>query len=404
MDDTAAIRTSLQQAADKGDTLTIPAGTYNINDPDGVTAIIKNQDFAIIATGAVFVAGPDVNADLIAFDAAGSSFTGACGGDALVEISWTDGELDISQSRLSGTVPLGGGLGATTATNPAASTTDGLSIRGVTGGSSPREKTANVTVRGITILGAPIDAANRTAYFDNVESGAAIDSVSDTYRNAGGDSGVFVVGARAALIEDSTFFGIRDASIYMSAAPFNADFGGAYVLRNNRFYGGFDGISSKRGAQNITMEGNVFVNVVRGLSLESLAGPLRDTNGQISERIVQPVTMTNNVFNGVQRAIQVESANNATIDNNTIRNLGARVARQNGPVRYSRYEGIVIEGVTNSTVTNNTISGVDGSRQSASNTVGITVGPHQGIIGPIMSSNVDVAASNTLTNLDSNVE
>ena len=80
------------------------------------------------------------------------------------------------------------------------------------------------------------------------------------------------------------------------------------------------------------------------------------------------------------------------------------MARQNGPVRYSRYEGIVIEGVTNSTVTNNTISGVDGSRQSASNTVGITVGPHQGIVGPIMSSNVDVAASNTLTNLDSNVE
>lgn len=190
----------------------------------------------------------------------------------------------------------------------------------------------------------------------------------------------------------------------MSAAPYNASFGANFVMRNNHFYGGFDGISSKRGAQNITMEGNVFVNVVRGVSLESLAQPLRDSNGQTSERIVQPVLINDNIFNGAQRAIQVESANMVTVSGNLVRNLGARVAGQNGPVRYSRYEGIVLEGVTNASIGTNRIDGIGGARQTASNTVGITVGSHQGIVGPIMSSGVNIAADNVLTNLDSDTE
>ncbi len=215
---------------------------------------------------------------------------------------------------------------------------------------------------------------------------------------------MFVMGVGSALIEDSTFFGIRDASIYMSAAPYDASLGGNYVMRNNRFYGGFDGISSKRGAQNITMEGNVFVNVVRALALESLSQPLRDTNGQTAERIVQPVVIRNNILNGVQRAIQVESANDVTVSGNLIRNLGVRVAQQNNPVRYSRYEGIVLEGVTNAVVASNQIIGVDGARSTASDTVGVTVGSHAGIVGQIASSNVDIAASNAFSNLDSDVE
>ncbi|NMW32031.1 hypothetical protein HKD42_08155 [Altererythrobacter sp. RZ02] len=404
MDDTAAITTSLQQAANKGDTLTIPAGTYNIDDPGGVSVIIKNADFAIIATGVVFVAGSNVNSDIIDFDATTSSFSAACGGDALVNVSWTGGEIDISRAHLSGTVPQGTSVGATTTGNPVASTTDGLSIRGATGGTSPRAKVDAVTIDGLTVVGAPISSANRTTYLTDPNNAAAVDSTTDTWRNAGGDSGVFVMGAQSALIENSVFFGIRDASIYMSAAPYNASFGANYVMRNNQFYGGFDGISSKRGAQSITMEGNVFVNVVRGVSLESLAQPLRDTNGQTSERIVQPVLIRDNVFNGAQRAVQVESANMVTVSGNLIRNLGARVAGQNGPVRYNRYEGIVLEGVTNASVAGNQIAGIGGARQNASNTVGITVGPHQGIVGPIMSSNVDIAADNILTNLDSNIE
>lgn len=404
MDDTAAIMTSLQQAANKGDTLTIPAGTYNIDDPDGVSITIKNSDFAIVATGAVFVAGNNVNSDIIDFDATSTSFNGACGGDRLVNVSWTGGEIDISRAHLSGTVPQGTSIGATSTGNPVASTTDGLSIRGATGGTSPQAKVDAITISGLTVLGAPISEANRTAYLANPDTAAAVDSESDTWRNAGGDSGIFVMGAQSALIENSVFFGIRDASIYMSAAPYNAAFGANYVMRNNRFYGGFDGISSKRGAQNITMDGNVFVNMVRGVSLESLSQPLRDTNAQTSERIVQPVLMQNNIFNGVQRAIQVESANMVTVSNNLIRNLGARVASQNGPVRYSRYEGIVLEGVTNASLTGNRITGIGGARQNASDTVGITVGAHQGIVGPIMSSGINIAADNVLTNLDSDTE
>ncbi len=163
LDDTAAITTSLQQAANKGDTLTIPAGTYNSDDPDGVSVILQNKDFAIIATGAVFVAGPNVNSDLIDFDASTSSFSGTCGGSDLINISWTGGELDISRAHLSGTVPQGTSVGATTVGNPVAGTTDGLSIRGATGGSNPSAKVNAVTISGLTIIGAPISAANRTA-------------------------------------------------------------------------------------------------------------------------------------------------------------------------------------------------------------------------------------------------
>jgi parallel beta-helix repeat protein len=138
--------------------------------------------------------------------------------------------------------------------------------------------------------------------------------------------------------------------------------------------------------------------------VESLSQPLRDTNSQTVERIVDPVVITNNVLNGTQRGIQIESANNVTISNNIIRNHGARVSMQNNPVRYSRYEGIVIEGTTNGTVEGNQIIGVEGERADASTTVGIIVESHDGIVGLIPSSNVDIAASNTLTNLDSNIE
>jgi len=404
LDDTAAIITSFQEAASKGDTLTIPMGTYNIDDPDGVTVTIQNKDFAIDATGAIFIAGPNVNSDLIDFDATSGSFSDYCGGDTLVDISWTGGELDISKAHLSGTVPQGGSVGGTSVGTPAASTTDGLSVRGATGGTSPRAKVGKVTIDDLTIVAAPITKANRTTYLENPETAPAIDSESDTWRNAGGDSGVFVMGASSAVIENSTFFGIRDASIYMSAAPYDASLGGNYNMKNNFFYGGFDGIATKRGAQNITMEGNVFVNVVRALAVESLAGPLRTTNAQTSERIVDPVVITNNILNGTQRGIQIESANNVTISNNIIRNLGARVSMQNNPVRYSRYEGIVIEGTTNGLIEDNQIISIDGARADASTTIGITVGSHDGITGSILSSNVTISANNTLTDLDSNIE
>ncbi len=404
LDDTAAITTSLQEAASKGDTLTIPEGTYNIDDPAGVSVTIQNKDFAIVATGAVFLAGPNVNSDIIDFDATSGSFSDYCGGETLVNIDWTGGELDISKTHLSGTVPQGGSVGGTSVGTPTASTTDGLSFRGATGGTNPRAKVDNVTIKDLTIVAAPITPGNRTAYLANPETAPAIDSESDTWRNAGGDSGVFVMGAGSALIENSKFFGIRDASIYMSAAPYDASLGGNYNMKNNFFYGGFDGIATKRGAQRITMDGNVFVNVVRALAVESLAGPLRSTNDQTSERIVDPVVITNNVLNGTQRGIQVESANNVTISDNIIRNHGSRVSMQNNPVRYTRYEGIVIEGATNGTVSDNQIIGVDGGRADASTTVGITIGRHDGITRSIPSSNITISANNIFTDLDSNIE
>ena len=404
LDDTAAIETSLQEAANKGDTLTIPMGSYNIDDPDGVSVTIQNSDFAIIATGATFIAGSNVNSDIIDFDATSGSFSDRCGGDGLVDISWTGGELDISKAHLSGTVPQGGSIGATSVGSPSASTTDGLSIRGATGGTSPRAKVGAVTIKDLTVVSAPITEVNRTAYLENPDTAPAIDSETDSWRNAGGDSGVFIVGAASALIENSTFFGTRDASIYMSATPYDADLGGNYTMRNNFFYGGFDGISTKRGAQNITMDGNIFVNVVRALAIESLGQPLRTTNSQTVERIVDPVIITNNTLNGTQRGIQVEAANNVTISGNIIRNHGARISMQNNPVRYTRYEGIVIEGATNASITNNQILGITGSREDTSTTVGITVGRHDGIASSIPSSNIDIAANNIFSALDSNIE
>jgi len=404
LDDSAAIQTSLQEAASKGDTLTIPSGTYNIDDPDGISVVIHNQDFSIIATNVIFVAGQNVNSDLIDFDATSQSFTDRCGGDDLVDISWTGGELDISRAHLSGTVPQGNSIGATTVGSPVASTTDGLSIRGATGGTNPRAKVDAVSINELTVIGAPISEAARMTYLENPDAASAIDSESDSWRNAGGDSGVFIVGARSARIEDSSFFGIRDASIYVSATPYDASLGGNYAMLNNRFYGGFDGISSKRGAQNIRMEGNIFVNVVRALSIESLSGPLRTTNAQTSERIVDPVTISNNTLNGVQRAIQVESSRNVTVSDNLIRNLGARVAQQNTPVRYDRYEGIVLEGVQTATISNNEILGVDNNRAASSDTVGITISTHDGIVGPINSSDIGSLNSNTFSDLDTEIE
>jgi len=188
LDDSAAIQTSLQEVASKGDTLTIPPGTYNIDDPEGISVVIKNQDFSIVA------------------------------------------------------------IGATTVGSPVASTTDGLSIRGATGGTNPRAKVDAVSIKELTVIGAPISEAARVTYLENPDAASAIDSESDSWRNAGGDSGVFIVGAQSAI--------------------------------------------------------------------------------------------SNNTLNGVQRAIQVESSRNVTVSDNLIRNLGARVARQNNPVRYDRYEGL----------------------------------------------------------------
>lgn len=311
-DDTAAIEAAMQRATNAGGTLVIPAGTYNMTRATGVMVSLKNS-FTVDATGAVFLVGGQQEGDVFSIDTNTDSFRGsACGNTAKADVTWIGGEFDLRGMMVSTSVPINS-LDTDQPTSTQA-TADALSIRGANARSGKRtQKLGAVTVRNLKVTGSD-----------------------GSWRTAGGDSGLFIGGATSALIEDSQFFGIRDAAIYLSADDKDSAIGGNYTVRRVTVEGSYDGVTSKRGAGNILYENNVITDTVVGLSIKALRDNLHATG----------VTMTGNDLRRCVRCILVENANDVVIDNNRLYEVGNRVAGDNTPTnaRGRQYEGIALEG------------------------------------------------------------
>ncbi|WP_394171857.1 right-handed parallel beta-helix repeat-containing protein [Thalassotalea litorea] len=335
--DTNKLRDALQQATNTGLPLEI-SGTYYI---DTDLKVYLKKDLIVDAAGAKFIATSSLDGDMFSFDAHNSKSDECDSAAILVDLDWQGGDFNMAEAKVSTVVPIRyrtpAGREGTKAT------ADALSIRGVKANGD--NKLNDVKIENIVFTG----TKNTTDAFDR----------------AGGDSGILLIGGLKVDIKNNRFYGVRDAAIYVSAGGVNGEFGDHFTIHNNYVERAYDGITSKRGADNIKMLNNTMQDVVVGLSIKRVYDGWTSTN----------VTISNNHITAAVRPVSVERANNVTIEHNQILALGAEVANQSTAInKYGdHYEGIALNGVQGSnTIRYNTISGITGSsREGITTTYGI---------------------------------
>ncbi|SBT15709.1 right-handed parallel beta-helix repeat-containing protein [Vibrio celticus] len=321
--DTSKLQAALQQATNTGTELVL-TGTYYISQD---TKVYLRNDLKVDASEASFIATKQLDGDMFSFDTHTSKSDECGGASVLANFDWTGGTFNMSKAKVSTVVPLRYKTPA--GREGTKQTADALSIRGAT--NSGRSKLNELLIEDIVFIGTENDT--------------------DPYYLAGGDSGILMTGALKAIIRNSSFFGVRDAAIYVSAGGVSGEYGDHFTLVNNYVERAYDGITSKRGADNIKMQNNIMNDVVVGLSIKRVYDGWTATNINISE---------NSVSKSV-RPISVERANDVVIDSNRIDNLGSIVADSPKPTnKYGQqYEGIALNGAQGSNrVTNNIINGI----------------------------------------------
>jgi hypothetical protein len=359
----STLENALQQASNTGLPVRI-TGYYNIHSP--IHVIIRDK-LIVDATDATFMAGSDLDGDMFSFDA-NYIYSSTCGNVEKVDISWKGGLFNVSNALVSRVVPL---RDRTPAGRESliSNTADALSIRGV----SVLQKVREVTIDGVTVVG----TSSSTGIFSD----------------AGGDSGVFIMGAVRGTVKNSVFRGIRDAAIYVSADP-DYGYGNNYTITGNTIERAYTGISSKRGPNNVVMKNNVLTDVVLGLSTL----PLDVAN----EGIAATVEITGNTITTAGRAILLQRANGVTVNNNNILQLGGVLAGQSSSINPhgNIFEGIIFEGVQGASnqCIGNTMSGIGGTRKNITTTRGLVGRSYQGHV------NTDIVRlNNNFSNLDNNI-
>lgn len=330
------LKEALQQATNTGKPLRL-TGTYYIGTD---LQVFLKKDLVVDATGAKFIATSNLDGDMFSFDSHSSKSNECNSTNVLANFEWKGGDFNMANAKVSTVVPI-------TSRTPEGregtkATADALSIRGVK--SDGKSKLNELTIENITFTGTK--------------------SSNDHFYLAGGDSGILMIGALKATIKNNKFYGVRDAAIYVSAGGENGKYGDHFTLSNNYVERAYDGITSKRGADNIKMLNNTMKDVAVGLSIKRVYDGWTATN----------VVIKGNKVTGAARAISVERANNVVIDNNEILDLGDTVANENRPVnKYgNHYEGISLNGVQGTNVIkNNDIKGITGSREGSTTTYGI---------------------------------
>lgn len=343
--DTSKLQAALQQATNTGVELVL-TGTYYITQD---TKVYLRNDLKVDASDAQFLATEQLDGDMFSFDTH-STKSDECGGaSAMANFEWSGGTFNMAKAKVSTVVPLP--YKTPIGREGTKQTADAISVRGAT--SAGKSKLNELLIENIVFIGTENDT--------------------EPYYMAGGDSGILMTGALKAIIRNNSFFGVRDAAIYVSAGGVSGEYGDHFTLTNNYVERAYDGITSKRGADNIKMLSNIMHDVVVGLSIKRVYDGWTATNVNISN---------NSVSNSV-RPISVERANDVVIDNNHIDNLGSVVADSLIPTnKYGQqYEGISLNGVQGSNlISNNIINGItqDGSREKDTTTWGIVLRPEDG--------------------------
>ncbi|WP_440877048.1 right-handed parallel beta-helix repeat-containing protein [Thalassotalea sp. PLHSN55] len=355
------LKDALQQATNTGQALTI-TGTYYIS---ADMKVYLKKDLVVNATGAKFIATSSLDGDMFSFDAHTTKSNECNSAGVLANFTWKGGDFNMANAKVSKVVPL-------TSKTPAGregtqSTADALSIRGANN-SNNTNKVGELLIENISFTGTKNSA--------------------DPYYLAGGDSGILMTGTTKATIKNSNFYGVRDAAIYVSAGGNTGQFGDHFTMTGNYVERAYDGITSKRGADNIRMENNTMEDVVVGLSIKRVYDGWTATN----------VKIKNNTVTSSVRPISVERANNVTITGNTISQLGAVVAGSSTATNIygSQYEGIALNGVQGTnTVTGNSVSGVTGSREGQTTTWGVVTRAEDG-----RQTTGETITNNTFSKLD----
>lgn len=340
----ADLKSALQGASNDGTPLTI-TGTFTIDKP---VQVWLRDNVDVTATGAKFVATSQLDGDMISIDASQQHSAG-CGGSSngKVNVTWIGGEFDMHQALVSTTVPF---KKLTSRPEGAASTADALSVRGFEN-STGFHKLDELSITDITFFGTdPADKNGDTPFYD-----------------AGGDSGIFVSSAQKATVSNNEFYGVRDAAIYMSADNFDGTIGDEFTMENNTIRRAFDGVTSKRGADDIVMRNNDCNDVAVCLSIKT------QTAGRRAERVT---IEDNNIVKGV-RAISLQHVDGTTVKGNTISRLGDKVAKLDNAVSgpqniqsfSTAYEAISLIGTVNMDISDNDISA--STNRPSSNTWGI---------------------------------
>lgn len=365
LDDTALF----EEILSAGGVIDIPAGTYDFKptgEKAGVNVKLSDKNIHVRAdANAVFVS-KDVDDDLFNLDANGSSFAANAGNsDKKIDISWHGGKIDIRNSYVSTSVP------AKSSNDRVGklSTTDGLSIRaGVLVNGIAKTKVKSVEIQGLEVL-----------------------SSDTTYRNAGGDSGVFVSSPDKLDMRWCSFKGSRDAAIYVSASPHDPKLGANFTIEYVDMQDAYDGIASKRGASNVNYSNNRIKNVAVGIVV-------RTQNGSRTRNI----KINNNQIEQAERAIAAEITTTGEIKGNKITRLGAPVAGSATTKNpENSYQGISLRGVTGFVVEDNTIEGVATAREPK---VGVEIDKFARNGFTTVNSGTITIKNNTYTRLDKNIE
>lgn len=324
--DVAGLVQALQRATNTGQAVTI-TGTFTIDEP---IKIVVRRDLTVDATGASFRAAEGLNGDMFSLDVVETSSDTCRYSDGRnANVTWTGGNFEFSKALNSTTVPIQSRVPASRQGTEA--TADALSIRGAWNNGPQRIDNAivnNVLMRG-TI------GAGKTAF------------------DAGGDSGVFMSSVKRGEVNNSQFYGIRDAAIYVSANNSDATMRSEFHLVNNIIKRVYDGISSKRGADGIVMRLNYVEDSAVALSIKE----------NISGRLASNITIDENQIVRSVRGILLENTRNTRVTNNTLRSLGGLVAGSESPLGGGgKYRGVIFEGLggTDNELIDNTFNG-DGS-------------------------------------------
>lgn len=296
---------SVQQivtALEGGGDVTFSEGTYNLS--SRVRASIS-RDVNVTAEGANFVSN-GIDGDL--FTLVGTN------GRTDSNIKWTGGSFDISESRLSTTRPfrstsdsLRAAEAGRTGSNRegVSATSDGLSIRG-------NDRIGDVRIDDVSVRG----------------------SDSSWRRNAGGDSGVFIADVDDLEVTNSEFRGIRDAGVYISDTPGTEGTTRA-LIENNLVINSYDGVTAKRGIDNVTFRNNVLVNNDVGASLK-----INQVGRDAGERFENARFVGNFSSNSAHANILLEDADDVELLSNNIftRSGGSQANRDRNAIRITSVE------------------------------------------------------------------
>ena len=281
IDDTDAFKAMLSD----GGKIEIPAGVWDF---DSTVHVLMSESVDVTAHPDAVFQSNGIDGDLFRFRVNANS------PDDLT-LTWDGGTFDITDQLNSQVVPYVRN-GAPVGEQGTSATADALSIRGIY--QDRTEDTSTVKVTQVAISNVSVIASDP----------------GEDWTTAGGDSGIFIQ-AGAATVEDSYFRGIRDNAIYFSADGLFHDVGGNYAVRNVTIEGSLMGISVKRGADDIVIEGNTITDTAVGIVVdETRAAP---ESGIQSCNVVGE----GNTFTDAWLAIRLGDSENVTVTGNTFSGL-----------------------------------------------------------------------------------